>query len=100
MSVQVGGWVNEGEERRREAREVPSHHRGEMATEEMQAGGWYNAVATPVIKVALPPGTCCCLPAECFRAQSDSCGQIAAKYMGCACHPRKWKQRPQHADLQ
>ncbi len=72
----------------------------EMATEEMQAGGWYNAVATPVIKVALPPGTCCCLPAECFRAQSDSCGQIAAKYMGCACHPRKWKQRPQHADLQ
>ena len=27
----------------------------EMATEEMQAGGWYNAVATPIIKVAQPP---------------------------------------------
>ncbi len=41
----------------------------EMATEEMQAGGWYNAVATPVIQVAQPPGSCCMcssVPAEWF----------------------------------
>lgn len=34
----------------------------EMATEEMRAGGWYNAVATPVIQVAAPPSTCCIAP--------------------------------------